>query len=51
VLTAGSGGDILIAGYTDYDTNIGTLNAILSVWVRTDLSYTQRVEVLLNGVN
>jgi hypothetical protein len=46
MLYAGSGGDILIGGTTDYDTNLAALNAIMAEWSRTDLSYDQRITQL-----
>ena len=49
MLHAGSAGDILIAGTTAYGTNLTALNAIMAEWGRTDISYQQRVNDLLNG--
>src|SRR5262249_30431637 len=39
---------ILIGGYTDYDSNVTALLAIMKEWGRTDVSYTTRVKHL-NG--
>ncbi len=50
-LTAGSGGDILIGGRTAYDTNVAALDALLTTWSRTDLSYNARVATLQSGVS
>jgi hypothetical protein len=47
----GSGnGDILIGGTTAYDLDQnGELEAIMAEWTRTDLSYADRVNHILNG--
>lgn len=50
-LTGGSGSDILIAGSTIYDQNVAALDALLSTWDDTTLSYDQRVADLLSGVS
>ena len=48
-LVGNQGDDILIAGYTDHDTNLRALCAILDEWSRTDLNYAGRVNHLLAG--
>jgi hypothetical protein len=48
-LTGNSDEDILVGGTTDYDMNAGALTAIMAEWSRTDLTYAQRVQDLLNG--
>jgi len=48
-LTGGSGDDILIGGTTVYDRDSEALHAILTEWSRTGLSYSQRVNDLMNG--
>ncbi|HEV3344818.1 MAG TPA: PKD domain-containing protein, partial [Pirellulales bacterium] len=45
-LHAGSADDILIGGTTQYDNNLAALNAIMSEWGRTDLSYQARINDL-----
>jgi hypothetical protein len=49
-LTAGGGGDILIAGSTAYDQNVAALNALLATWDNAGLKYSQRVAALQAGV-
>jgi hypothetical protein len=49
-ITGGGGGDILIAGITNYDSNVIALQAILAEWQRTDIGYSQRITDLRNGV-
>jgi PKD repeat protein len=38
--------DILIAGSTAYDNNLAALRAALATWMRTDITYDQRVAAL-----
>ena len=47
-LHAGSAGDILIGGYTAYDSNVTALASIMAEWDSAD-SYTTRVNKLTNG--
>ncbi len=47
-LFGGAGEDILIGGATIYDTNVTLLGVLVDEWVRTDVSYTNRVNHL-NG--
>jgi Ca2+-binding RTX toxin-like protein len=49
VLKAGDGGDILVAGSLAFDTDLARLGALLAEWSRTDLSFGQRIDHLLNG--
>jgi hypothetical protein len=46
-----TGGNILIGGTTDFDTNLAALNAIFAEWTRTDLGFSDRVSDLLTGSN
>lgn len=48
-LTGNGGDDLLIAGTTVHETNVRALCDIMSEWVRTDKTYSQRVSNLLNG--
>src|SRR5207244_502225 len=48
-LVGGTYDDILIAGTTSYDTNLPALNVLLKEWVRTDLSYNNRVNDIMVG--
>src|SRR5262249_28353534 len=41
--------DILIAGYTAYDSDAAALDAVLRTWARTDLTYAARVNALRTG--
>jgi hypothetical protein len=50
-LTGGNDDDILIGVTTAYDTDIGSLTAIMAEWTRTDEDYTTRVDNLLSGTN
>ena len=50
-LVAGEGGDILIGGTTDFDTNAVALTAMLAEWGRTDLSYQDRIAHLMGTVS
>jgi Ca2+-binding RTX toxin-like protein len=50
------GDDILIGGYTTYDSSPAALDAIMREWTRSDLdalgslaSYNARIEHLMNG--
>ncbi len=46
----GGGGDnLLIAGTTDYDQNLVALDDFMIEWLRTDLTFRQRVEDLMTG--
>jgi Ca2+-binding RTX toxin-like protein len=47
-LRAAYGGALLIGDYTDYDTNVAALLAIMKEWGRTDVDYKTRVRHL-NG--
>ena len=42
-LKAGPRGDILVAGWTDYDADMGALRAILQQWAAPDVDYSDRV--------
>jgi hypothetical protein len=46
-----AGDNILIGGGTDWDINIGALNAIFAEWTRIDLSFPDRLSDLLKGTN
>jgi Ca2+-binding RTX toxin-like protein len=48
-LYGGGGQNILIGGYTDYDQKLIALQALMREWVRTDLSFNQRIFDLTNG--
>ena len=48
-LVGNQGDDILIAGYSDHDTSLIALCAILDEWSRADLVYLARVNHLLSG--
>ena len=50
-LFGGGNEDILIAGWTDYDTNQVALNAIMAEWSRTDIDYDARIANLQSGTN
>jgi Ca2+-binding RTX toxin-like protein len=50
-LSAGGGGDILIAGRTAHDANVAALLAVLAEWGRTDRDYSARVSNLLGNGN
>ena len=56
-LAGGSGDDLLIAGNTDFDTNVTALMSVLAEWSRTDLgtTYGSRIAHLrgtvLGGMN
>ncbi len=41
--------DLLLAGYTTYDTDLSSLSAIRNEWTRVDQSYRSRVRHLRNG--
>jgi len=45
-LRGGGGDDILIGAYTDYDTNVTALLAVMQEWGRTDADYATRVKHL-----
>jgi autotransporter-associated beta strand protein len=60
ILIGGGGGDtldahlsagdnILIGGYTQYDQKLAALEAIMTEWLRTDLSFSQRLSLIQNG--
>jgi hypothetical protein len=42
-LKAGPRGDVLVAGWTDYDADLGALRAILREWTAPDVDYPDRV--------
>jgi Ca2+-binding RTX toxin-like protein len=48
-LTGGSNEDILISGSTKFDANQEALLALLEEWSRTDLGYSDRIDLLRNG--
>src|SRR5262249_113614 len=48
-LVASSNDDILIGGTTAHDKNTAALLAIQAEWLRTDLTYLQRIADLRNG--
>jgi hypothetical protein len=48
-ITGGGGDNILIGGTTSYDTNLTALHAIMTEWLRTDLSFHQRMNDLTVG--
>jgi hypothetical protein len=48
-LTGDGESSILIGGRTAYDHNRAALEAIMAEWGRTDLSYSERVDRLLEG--
>jgi Ca2+-binding RTX toxin-like protein len=48
-LSGGMGDNILIGGSTDYDQNIVALNDFMTEWLRTDLTFDQRVIDLVTG--
>jgi hypothetical protein len=60
ILIGGGGGDtldasrsqgdnILIGGYTNWDQNVAALEAIMMEWLRTDLTFRQRLSFIQNG--
>src|SRR5207248_612231 len=49
MLLGGDGEDILIGGSTAYDMDPVALRAVLDEWLRTDMSYQERVDQLMNG--
>jgi Ca2+-binding RTX toxin-like protein len=53
-INGGAGEDLLIAGWTSYDHGIiidrNALQAIMTEWSRTDVSYSQRISNLRSGV-
>ena len=49
ILLGGDGEDILVGGSTAYDRDAVALRAIMDEWLRTDVSYEERVDHLLNG--
>jgi Ca2+-binding RTX toxin-like protein len=48
-LVGNDGEDILIGGFTNYDTNATALNALMAEWTRTDEVYQQRVRHITRG--
>jgi N-acetylneuraminic acid mutarotase len=48
-LTGGGGDNILIAGHTAYDQKLLALETIMKEWLRTDLTFTQRLSLIQNG--
>jgi hypothetical protein len=49
MLLRGYGEDVLIGGSTAYDMDPVALRAIMDEWLRTDRSYEERVDHLMNG--
>src|SRR5262249_58125282 len=50
-LAAAYGGSILIGSYTDHDTNVAALLAIMKEWGRTDADYNTRVKHLSGSLS
>ncbi len=48
-LVGGGGDSLLIAGTTDYDQNLVALDDFMTEWLRTDLTFHQRVSDLMTG--
>src|SRR5262249_1470157 len=48
-LIGGVDEDILIGGYTAWDTNAPMLDAIMAQWTRTDLDYLHRINLLFGS--
>jgi Ca2+-binding RTX toxin-like protein len=48
-ITAGAGESILIAGTTAYDQNLFALDTIMAEWLRTDLTFQQRLSLIQSG--
>jgi hypothetical protein len=51
VTIGGTGANLLIAGTTVFDDNLAALDALMSVWGNSQLTYSQRVGELLSGVS
>jgi Ca2+-binding RTX toxin-like protein len=49
-LVGGIGEDLLIAGYTSYDTSVADLTAIRNMWARPDLPQSRRITNLTGGM-
>src|SRR5262249_8354558 len=47
-ITGGGGDNILIAGRTSFDQNVAALEAIMMEWLRTDLTFQQRLSFIQN---
>jgi Ca2+-binding RTX toxin-like protein len=50
-LVGGRGDNILIAGTTDYDQNLAALDDFMIEWLRTDLTFRQRVADIRSAGN
>jgi hypothetical protein len=50
-LFGGGGDNLLIAGWTNYDQNLSALNLIMQEWLRTDLTFHQRVSDIRSAGN
>ena len=48
-IVGNAGDDILIAGFTSYDSSPGSLRAIMDTWTRPDMSYRDRITKLTSG--
>ena len=48
-ITGGGGDNILIAGRTSYDQDLNALDAIFAEWIRSDLTFQQRLGFMENG--
>jgi len=49
-ITGGAGDNILIAGTTNYDTDVNALDAFMTEWTRPDAVFATRVADLMAGV-
>lgn len=47
VITGGADEDLVIGGTTNHDATVAALTAILAEWKRTDLTYRQRIDHLM----
>jgi hypothetical protein len=43
------GDDLMVGASLAYETNLGSMTAVLAEWTRTDLSLSQRLSNLMNG--
>jgi hypothetical protein len=48
-IIGGGGDNILVAGTTAYDTNLSALETIMAEWLRTDLTFRQRIDFIQSG--
>jgi len=48
-LNGGAGDDMLIGGSTSYDSNFADFDSLLKEWTRTDLTYAQIENHIVNG--